>query len=63
MAFQLRGPKVPQTNGSLRESRTAGANTVLSERWFGQARFTQRLERGFVLQTRGAVSRALGPLG
>jgi hypothetical protein len=25
-------------------------NTVLSERWFDQARFTQRLERGFVLQ-------------
>jgi hypothetical protein len=23
---------------------------VLSERWFAQARFTQRLERGFVLQ-------------
>ena len=34
----------------------AGANTVLSERLsFGQARFTQRLERGFVLQQRGAL--------
>src|SRR5262249_15582729 len=43
--------------------RSAGAKTVLSERWFEQARLTQRLERGFVLQTRGAVSRALGPLG
>jgi hypothetical protein len=26
---------------------------VLSERWFDQARFTQRLERGFVLQHEG----------
>jgi len=35
------------------ESRTAGAKTVLSERWVGQARFTLRLERGFVLQHEG----------
>ena len=35
------------------ESRTAGAKTVLSERWFDQARFTLRLERGFVLQHEG----------
>ena len=53
MAFRTRGPKVPQTYGGLRKSRTAGAKTVLSERWFGQARFTQRLERGFVLQHEG----------
>ena len=49
----MHGPKVPQTNGNLRESRAAGANTVLSERWFDQARVTQRLERDFVLQHEG----------
>jgi hypothetical protein len=37
------------------ESRLAGAKTVLSERWFDRARFTLRLERGFVLQQRGAL--------
>jgi hypothetical protein len=31
----------------------AGANTVLVERLSGQARLTQRLERGFVLQHEG----------
>src|SRR4029450_5407855 len=36
----------------LRESRPA-LNIVLSERWFYQARVTQRLERGFVLQHEG----------
>src|SRR6478752_3008473 len=35
------------------ESGWPALNTVLSERWFGQARFTQRLERGFVLQHEG----------
>jgi len=35
------------------ESRTAGANTVLSERWFEQAPYVKRLERGFVLQHEG----------
>src|SRR5262249_21132028 len=53
MAFQMRGPKVPQTNGSPRNSRGPAQKAVLSERWFGQARFTQRLERGFVLQHEG----------
>jgi hypothetical protein len=52
MAFQMHGPKVPQTTGDLRESRPA-LNIVLSERWFYQARVTQRLERGFVLQHEG----------
>ncbi len=31
----------------------AGADTVLVERLSGQARLTQRLERGFVLQHEG----------
>ena len=53
MAFRTHGPKVPQTNGDLRESRSAGAKTVLSERWFDQAGVTQRLERDFVLQHEG----------
>src|SRR6476660_4115793 len=35
------------------ESGWPALNTVLSERWFGQARFTQRLERDFVLQHEG----------
>ena len=52
----MRGPKVPQTNGSLPESGWPALNTVLSERWFGQARFTQRLERGFVLQHEGRLA-------
>ena len=52
----MRGPKVPQTNGSPPESGWPALNTVLSERWFDQARFTQRLERGFVLQHEGRLA-------
>jgi hypothetical protein len=51
----MRGPKVPQTNGDLRKSGWPALKPVLSERWFDQARFTQRLERDFVLQQRGAL--------
>ena len=53
MAFRMRGPKVPQTNGGLRNPGRPALNTVLSERWFEQARVTQRLGRGFVLQHEG----------
>ena len=53
MAFQMRGPKIPQTNGDPRNPGWPALKTVLSERWFDQARFTQRLERGFVLQHEG----------
>ena len=49
----MRGPKVPQTNGDLRNPGWPALKPVLSERWFDQARFTQRLERGFVLQHEG----------
>ena len=56
MAFQMRGPKVPQTNGDPRNPGWPALNTVLSERWFDQARFTQRLERGFVLQHEGRLT-------
>ena len=45
----------PADQRRLPESRLAGAKTVLSERWFDRARFTLRLERGFVLQQRGAL--------
>jgi len=40
MAFQMRGPMVPQTNGGLRNPGWPALETVLSERWFDQARFT-----------------------
>ena len=53
MAFQRQRPKVPQTNGDLRNPGRPALNTVLSERWFYQARITQRLERDFVLQHEG----------
>jgi hypothetical protein len=53
MAFRMRGPKVPQTNGGFPNPGRPALNTVLSERWFDQARVTQRLERGFVLQHEG----------
>jgi hypothetical protein len=53
MAFQMRGPKIPQTNGDPRNPGWPALRTVLSERWFDQAHFTQRLERGFVLQHEG----------
>ena len=53
MAFQMHGAEGPADLRRPPESRTAGAKTVLSERWFGQARFTLRLERGFVLQHEG----------
>jgi hypothetical protein len=36
MAFQLRGPKIPQDLRRPPESRMADAKTVLSERWFNQ---------------------------
>lgn len=55
MVFQMRGPKTPQTNGDPRNPGWPALKTVLSERWFDRARFTQRLERGFVLQQRGAL--------
>ncbi len=41
----------------------AGANTVLLERLSRSGGLRRDAERGFVLQQRGAVSRALGPLG
>ena len=53
MAFQMHGAEGPADLRQPPDSRTAGAKTVLSERWFGQARFTLRLERGFVLQHEG----------
>ena len=37
------------------ESQMAGAKTVRSERWILSGRLTARLERGFVLQQRGAL--------
>ena len=55
MASRMRGPMVPQTNGDPRNPGWPALETVLSERWFDRARFTQRLERGFVLQQRGAL--------
>lgn len=55
MAFRLRGPMVPQTNGGFRNPGWPAQKTVLSERWFDRTRFTLRLERGFVLQQRGAL--------
>ncbi len=53
MAFNKLGPLVPQDQRRPPEIRIAGANTVLVERLSGQARLTQRLERGFVLQHEG----------
>ena len=53
MAFQRHRPKVPQTNGDSGNPGRPALNTVLSERWFYQARITQRLERDFVLQHEG----------
>lgn len=55
MAFRLRGPMVPQTNGGFRNPGWPAQKPVLSERWFDRTRFTLRLERGFVLQQRGAL--------
>jgi hypothetical protein len=55
MASRLRGPMVPQTNGGHRNPGWPALKTVLSERWFDRARFTLRLERGLVLQQRGAL--------
>src|SRR5262245_29222304 len=55
MAFQMRGADGPADQRRPPESRLAGAKTVLSERWVDQVRFTLRLERGFVLQQRGAL--------
>ena len=55
MALQSRGPMVPQTNGGFRNPGWPALKTVLSERWFDRTRFTLRLERGFVLQQRGAL--------
>ena len=52
MAFQTPGrrPRRPTAASGIPDGRR---KTVLSERWFGQARFTLRLERGFVLQHEG----------
>ena len=41
--------------GGPGESPMAGAMTVLLERWFRSGCLTQRRERGFVLQQRGAL--------
>ena len=56
------GPKLPQSNGGpgIPDGRRKDR---AFERWFRSGCLTQRRERGFVLQQRGAVSRALGPLG
>ena len=55
MTFRVHRPKVPQTFGDHPESQMAGAHTVRSERLNLSGRLTQRLERGFVLQQRGAL--------
>ena len=55
MAFKKHGPKVPKDQRRPPESRMTGANTVLLNDGSVRARFTQRLERGFVLQQRGAL--------
>ena len=55
MAFRMRGPMVPQTNGGLRNPGRPAQKPCFRNEGFAQARFTQRLERGFVLQLRGAV--------
>src|SRR5262252_10233580 len=44
------------------ESRTAGAKTVLSERWFAGALYAEA-RAGLCPPTRGVVSHALGPPG
>src|SRR5262245_24934012 len=53
MAFEGNGAEVPAELRRPPGIRMAGAKTVLSERWFDQARFRQRLKRGFVLQHEG----------
>ena len=55
MAFRMRGPKVPQTSGGPRNPgdrrKYRAFGTMVS-----QARFTQKLERGFVLQHEGRLA-------
>ena len=52
MAFQTRGPKVPQTYGGLRNPGRPAQKPCFRNDG-SQARFTLRLERGFVLQHEG----------
>jgi hypothetical protein len=55
MAFQLRGPMVPQTNGGLRNPGWPAQKPCFRNNGSIEQRFTLRLERGFVLQQRGAL--------
>ena len=49
MAFEKRGPKLPQEQWRPPESRMAGAMTVLSDDWFRSGRLT-------AMATSGALS-------
>src|SRR5512143_4148460 len=63
MAFQLRGPKVPQTNGDPRKSRMAGAKYRAFGTMVRSGALYAKARAGLCPPTRGAVNRALGPLG
>jgi hypothetical protein len=52
---EIRAEGLGKTNGNHPESQMAGANTVRSERLSFSGALRRGLERGFVLQQRGAL--------